>query len=113
MGQIFISRACKLVRVPGTIDSAKYRRICDENLHDSTMYLKLGKTFTFQQDNDLKHKAEATLEWLNKKKMNVLEWTSQSPDLNPVEHLWRNLKIAVNQRSPSNLAELEQFSQEE
>ena len=34
-------------------------------------------------------------------------------DLNPIEHWWRDLKIAVHQRSPTNLAELEQFSREE
>uniref|UniRef100_A0A8C7M5U6 Caspase-6 n=2 Tax=Oncorhynchus kisutch TaxID=8019 RepID=A0A8C7M5U6_ONCKI len=36
----------------------------------------------------------------------VLEWPSQSPDLNPIEHLWRDLKIAVQRCSPSNLTEL-------
>ena len=105
--------AGKLVGMEGTMDSAKYRRILDENLLGSVMNLKLGRRFTFQQDNDPKHKAKATLEWLNKKKINVLEWPSQSPDLNPIEHLWRDLKIAVHRRSHSNLAELEQFSCEE
>ena len=74
----------KLGRIEGTKDSAKYRRILDENLLGSVMNLKLGRRFTFNQDNDLKHKAKATLEWLNRKKINVLEWPSQSPDLNPI-----------------------------
>ena len=35
------------------------------------------------------------------------EWPSQSPDLNTIEHLWRHLKIAVQQHSPANLTKLE------
>jgi len=42
----------------------------------------------------------------------VLEWPSQSPDLNPIEHLWRDLKMAVHQRLPSNLTELERICKE-
>ena len=37
----------------------------------------------------------------------------QSPDLNPIENLWYDLKIAIYQEDPSNLKELEQFSFEE
>ncbi|KAK6488971.1 SH3 domain-containing YSC84-like protein 1 [Huso huso] len=36
-----------------------------------------------------------------------------SPDLNPIEHLWKELKLAVWRRHPSNLRQLEQFAQEE
>jgi transposase len=46
-------------------------------------------------------------DWLRDKSLNVLEYPSQSPDLNLIEHLWRDLKIAVQQHSPSNLTELE------
>ena len=62
------------VRIEGTMDGAKCRRILDENLLESAMNLKLGRRSTFQQNNDLKHKAKATMEWLNMKKINVLEW---------------------------------------
>ena len=95
------------------MDGAKYREILEENLFQSARDLGLGRRFTFQQDNDPKHTAKATLEWFKNKNLNVLEWPSQSPDLNPIENLWQDLKIAVHQRSPSNLTELEQFCQEE
>ncbi len=42
-----------------------------------------------------------------------LEWPSQSPDLNPIEMLWHDLKKAVHARKPSNVAELQQFCQGE
>ena len=65
---------------------------------------------TFQQDNDIEHTAKTVQEWLRDKSLNVLEWPSQCPDLNLIEHLWRDLKIAVQR---SNLTELEKICREE
>ncbi|ROL51963.1 Transposable element Tcb2 transposase [Anabarilius grahami] len=87
--------------------------ILDENLLQSTLDLGLVRGFIFQQDNDHKHTAKITKEWLRDNTVNVLEWPSQSPDLNPIEHLWRYLKMAVNRCSPSNLMELERSCKEE
>ena len=95
------------------MDGAKYREIVEGNLFQSSRDLRLGRRFTLQQDNDPKHTAKATLEWFKGKQVNVLEWPSQSPDLNPIENLWYDLKIAVYQQNPSNLKELEQFCLEE
>ena len=79
----------------------------------SSRDLRLGRRFTFQQDNDPKHSAKATLKLFKGKHLNVLEWPSQSSDLNPIENMWYDLKIAVHQRNTSNLKELEQFCLEE
>ncbi|CAB1422919.1 unnamed protein product [Pleuronectes platessa] len=103
----------KLVRIEGKMDGAKYREILEENLMQSAKDLRLGRRFIFQQDNDPKHTARATKEWFGLKNVNVLKWPSQSPDLNPIENLWQDLKIAVHRRSPSNLTELHLFCQEE
>uniref|UniRef100_A0A8C4T630 Tc1-like transposase DDE domain-containing protein n=1 Tax=Erpetoichthys calabaricus TaxID=27687 RepID=A0A8C4T630_ERPCA len=95
----------RLVRIKGKMTAAMYRDILDENLLQSALDLRLGQRFIFQQDNDPKHTAKISKEWLQDNSVNVLEWPSQSPDLNPIEHLWRDLKMAVHRRFPSNLME--------
>ncbi len=42
----------------GKMNAAKYRDILDENLLQSAQDLRLGRRFTFQQDNDPKHTAK-------------------------------------------------------
>uniref|UniRef100_A0A3P8TY65 Transposase Tc1-like domain-containing protein n=1 Tax=Amphiprion percula TaxID=161767 RepID=A0A3P8TY65_AMPPE len=103
----------RLVAIEGKMNAVKYRDILEENLFLSPLDLRLDQRFTFQQDNDPKHTAKITKEWLRNNSVTILDWPSQSPDLNPIEHLWRDLKMAVHQCSPSNLTELERICKEE
>ncbi|KAI3355869.1 hypothetical protein L3Q82_004421 [Scortum barcoo] len=54
----------RLVRIEGKMNAAMYRDILDENLLQSALDLRLGRRFIFQQDNDPKHTAKITKEWL-------------------------------------------------
>ncbi|KAI4894371.1 hypothetical protein NFI96_002530 [Prochilodus magdalenae] len=63
---------------------AMYCEILGNNLLPSVRALKKGRGWVFQYDNDPKHTARITKEWLRKKHIKVLEWPNQSPDLNLV-----------------------------
>ncbi len=65
------------------------------------------RRWVFQHDSDPKHTAKATKEWLKKKHIKVLECPSQSPDLNPIENVWMELKIRIAKHHPQNLNEEE------
>ncbi len=95
-----------LAIIDGTMNSALYQKILKENVRLSVCDLKLKHTWVMQQDNDPKLISKSTSEWLQKNKIKVLEWPNQSPDLNPFEMLWHDLKQSIHARKPSNVAEL-------
>ena len=102
-----------LDKIDGIMREENYVYILKQHLKTSVRNLKLSRKWFFQMDNDLKHTSKVVAKWLKDNKVKVLVWPSQSPDLNPIENLWAELKKHVRARRPTNLTQLHQLCQEE
>lgn len=87
----------KLSFIESTMDRWGYLNILKQNLKQSAENLGLSSTFWFQQDNDPKHTAEVVRLWLLYNAPRQLKTPPQSPDLNPIEHLWDLLEKKIRQ----------------
>lgn len=62
--------------------------------------------WVLQQDNDPKHTSKLAKEFFARNGVQVMEWPPQSPDLNPIENLWTDVKKAVFKAKPKNTLQL-------
>jgi transposase len=60
----------------------------------------------FQQDNDPKHKSHLVQSWIAQAGIDCMDWPSYSPDLNPIENLWADVKRRAEAYNPRNVEEL-------
>ena len=68
---------------------------------------------TFMQDNPPCHKAKVVMSYLSEQDFKIMDWPPQSPDLNPIENLWKTLGVKVMERNPTNTEDLWVKLQEE
>lgn len=112
-GAIFYGGRSDLCFIDTMVDRWVYIKILEDYL--LPIYSKnRRKKFIFQDDGAPCHRAKAVDQWKKSQGLECLEWVGQSPDMNPIEHVWdfmgRELRILENR--PKNKKELKSALQE-
>ena len=81
----------------GTMTGVRYR---DEILD---VYVRpyagaVGPEFILMDDNAHPHRARVVDQYLQQETIVRMDWPARSPDLNPIEHVWNMLQVALSRR---------------
>ena len=85
----------------GIMDSQYYV----EKILQGTLLPFIEKTFPdgnyrFMQDNDPKHRSNLAMNFVREKNINYWPTPPESPDMNPIENVWHELKHFIRKVSP-------------
>lgn len=97
------------------MDKLVYLNILKNHLTVGAKKFGILENFNVYQDNDPKHKSHLVQQWLifNISRIIAIHPHPQSPDLNPIKHLWEDLVRKIRKRSISNRGELKRMLQSE
>lgn len=114
-GGIGNGKVGKLHRIKGIMDQYVYHNILVRHAIPSACRIMMPG-WIYQEDNDPKHTSKLCRNYLINKAeregFTIMEWPSQSPDLNPIELLWEEIDRRVRKLHPTSEEDLWQKLQQ-
>ena len=95
-GAISVHGPSRLHIVEGTMNGAKYISMLNSRLLPQIRNWFEQEPCIFQQDSAPCHTAKAVYAWFKTNKIKVLKWPGNSPDMNPIESMWNQLKDEIH-----------------
>ena len=99
-GCFSLSGVGHICRVEGSINFSRY-----QNIIKTYMLPSCTKDVIFQQDNAPPHTSRSTKTWFQKRKIKLMDWSPQSPDLNPIETLCKKMEDEMTGHKPRSKEE--------
>jgi hypothetical protein len=97
----------------GDMDTRLYTDTMDQFMKPRALRFWPDGPWFYLHDNAGYHGSRGSYTWFHNKGVDLIKLSPHSPDLNPIENLWGDLKRRIEQRFPRNIAELRQFLAEE
>ena len=85
---------CELVVVERAMNRHRYIQILGNQMLPWATGV-FGHNFVYVQDNAPPHTARDTLAFLDQQNGEVVELPYQSPDMNPIEHVWDQMSVWI------------------
>ena len=86
------------------MNGSTYLNVLKEKLE---LHINVHQRDTFMHDSAPCHISKLLSSFLQKNQLKVLDWQGNNPDLNPIENLWKPMKVRVADKHATCLKSFE------
>ena len=109
MGLFFARIKDPLIILEGNLNGHTYTNILQHKLLPfmETIRPQIGN-IKFQHDGAPAHRSLLALKWIDENAIDCLKWLGCSPDIDPIENVWHQMKYIISKQEPrpNNVNEL-------